>query len=509
MISFRSHDPKEDFAKEMEKIRKEAAIKSRILELSKSIKENKDEASKEEHWKDVTPKVPRIPESSDEPEVWEKPKLEKIPKVIDSEGQWETIGDKMKTIIKAKKAREASIKEHWKDVGKKLDTTIPGVSDDDDYASVEGLETGVVYSKVPGTKKEYFSEEERMKPKQGIRKARKGDPRVPGLVKWAGKVGFEGAKEALEGKPGIKDPEKLAGWLKGQAKKRGQLSPQHPYVGRKKKRKKSYSLVIKSPNKAIIDRIAKTIKIEVGKEYIDRSYNAASKAKIEAGYPQGISKLTSMPIKKAKDYLDRPEVSKKKEIERGYPQGISKLRGMPIKKVLKQIKKAMSKAKKVLKSKKSLKLFESYLKSKYFKVKPTKSVLNMIKAYKAAKKALGVGSGGAGLVAPAMGTANIPKKKPKKVKVATGKFAPIKKTIKVETGKEYIDRGANASSKAKIEAGYPQGQSKGMPRNSAGRKANDYINRPEVSIKDKIEEGYPQGIAKPTVRKMEVVQPKK
>jgi len=61
---------------------------------------------------------------------------------------------------------------------------------------------------------------------------------VPAAIKAAGQKGFTATEKALEGKPGIKSPEKLAGWLKGQAKKKGQLSPKHPYVGRKKKRGK-------------------------------------------------------------------------------------------------------------------------------------------------------------------------------------------------------------------------------------------------------------------------------
>ena len=59
---------------------------------------------------------------------------------------------------------------------------------------------------------------------------------VPAAIKATGEKGFGGTVKALTGKEGIKSPEKLAGWLKGQAKKKGQLSPQHPYVGRRKKR---------------------------------------------------------------------------------------------------------------------------------------------------------------------------------------------------------------------------------------------------------------------------------
>lgn len=50
-----------------------------------------------------------------------------------------------------------------------------------------------------------------------------------GAVKWAGRVGFAGAKKALEKHPEITSPTKLAGWLKGQAHKRGVLSSAHAY----------------------------------------------------------------------------------------------------------------------------------------------------------------------------------------------------------------------------------------------------------------------------------------
>lgn len=73
------------------------------------------------------------------------------------------------------------------------------------------------------------------------KKKKQGKRLVKEAIKATGKKGFAKTKEALEGKPGIKSPEKLAGWLKGQAKARGELSSKHPYVGRRKKRKKSYS----------------------------------------------------------------------------------------------------------------------------------------------------------------------------------------------------------------------------------------------------------------------------
>lgn len=58
-----------------------------------------------------------------------------------------------------------------------------------------------------------------------------GNPRgnIEALIEWAGKKGFYETVKALRGKPGITDPERLAGWLKGQAKKRGVLAPEHEY----------------------------------------------------------------------------------------------------------------------------------------------------------------------------------------------------------------------------------------------------------------------------------------
>ena len=56
---------------------------------------------------------------------------------------------------------------------------------------------------------------------------------VPAAIKATGEKGFGETVEALKGKPGIESPEKLAGWLKGQAKAKGELYEKHPYVGRK------------------------------------------------------------------------------------------------------------------------------------------------------------------------------------------------------------------------------------------------------------------------------------
>jgi len=62
---------------------------------------------------------------------------------------------------------------------------------------------------------------------------------LPAAIKATGKKGFRATKEALERhQDDITNPALLAGFLKGQAKKKGLLSPAHPYVGRKKKSKK-------------------------------------------------------------------------------------------------------------------------------------------------------------------------------------------------------------------------------------------------------------------------------
>jgi len=60
---------------------------------------------------------------------------------------------------------------------------------------------------------------------------------LPAGIKAAGARGFTETVEKLKGKPEIKSPEKLAGWLKSEAKERGELSARHPYVGRKGFRK--------------------------------------------------------------------------------------------------------------------------------------------------------------------------------------------------------------------------------------------------------------------------------
>ena len=60
---------------------------------------------------------------------------------------------------------------------------------------------------------------------------------LPAAIGWVGKVGFDEAVKRLAGKAGIKNPKRLVGWLKGQAKAKGVLSPAHKYVGRKGFRK--------------------------------------------------------------------------------------------------------------------------------------------------------------------------------------------------------------------------------------------------------------------------------
>ena len=60
---------------------------------------------------------------------------------------------------------------------------------------------------------------------------------VPAAKDWVGKAGFDECVANLRGKPEIRNPELLCGWLKGGAKERGTLSPAHKYVGRKGFRK--------------------------------------------------------------------------------------------------------------------------------------------------------------------------------------------------------------------------------------------------------------------------------
>ena len=61
---------------------------------------------------------------------------------------------------------------------------------------------------------------------------------LPAGIKAAGKRGFRGTVEKLRPyEDNITSPERLSGWLKKQAKAKGELSPRHPYVGRRGYRK--------------------------------------------------------------------------------------------------------------------------------------------------------------------------------------------------------------------------------------------------------------------------------
>lgn len=62
---------------------------------------------------------------------------------------------------------------------------------------------------------------------------RKAGKSIKGLIGWAGRVGWRGCVSRLRGQKGIRTPEKLCGYLKGQAKKTGVLSKAHSY-GKKK-----------------------------------------------------------------------------------------------------------------------------------------------------------------------------------------------------------------------------------------------------------------------------------
>jgi hypothetical protein len=86
--------------------------------------------------------------------------------------------------------------------------------------------------------KAHMREKPTLSPAERARRARVAkEELLPAGIKAAGQRGFRGTLEKLVGKPGIESPERLAGWLKGQAKERGELSPRHPYVGRRGYRK--------------------------------------------------------------------------------------------------------------------------------------------------------------------------------------------------------------------------------------------------------------------------------
>ncbi len=57
---------------------------------------------------------------------------------------------------------------------------------------------------------------------------------LPGAIKAAGREGFTKTRAKLAGKPGVRTPTLLAGWLKKKASERGQLAPEHAYGRRGK-----------------------------------------------------------------------------------------------------------------------------------------------------------------------------------------------------------------------------------------------------------------------------------
>lgn len=50
---------------------------------------------------------------------------------------------------------------------------------------------------------------------------------LPKAIAAVGRMGFGAAAKKLKGEEGIVSPEKLAGYLKAEARKRGLLSPKH------------------------------------------------------------------------------------------------------------------------------------------------------------------------------------------------------------------------------------------------------------------------------------------
>jgi hypothetical protein len=131
-----------------------------------------------------------------------------------------------------------------------------------------------------------------------------------------------------------------------------------------------------------------------------------------------------------------------------------------------------------------VKMVKSILKAK--EPEDTK-VLSMIKATK--NKAMGTGSGGAGVVGVGMGTYNQSDSYKKK----HGK-KNIKKGVKIQTGKEYVDRGYNQTTEAKVTAGYPKGESKGMS-NAGGKKTTNAERGTNAYSEAKATAGYPKGVS--------------
>lgn len=67
------------------------------------------------------------------------------------------------------------------------------------------------------------------------RSARAKTKLLPAAIRAAGKKGFYETRAGLEKhRDSISDPTKLAGWLKGQAKRKGWLSPEHSYKIRRR-----------------------------------------------------------------------------------------------------------------------------------------------------------------------------------------------------------------------------------------------------------------------------------
>ena len=87
------------------------------------------------------------------------------------------------------------------------------------------------------------------KGEKGRRAGRARKTLIPAAIKATGRKGFRATAAALARKPGVTSPERLAGWLKGQAKKSGQLSSAHPYVGRKGYKKYPKAAARMSPSK--------------------------------------------------------------------------------------------------------------------------------------------------------------------------------------------------------------------------------------------------------------------
>lgn len=131
-----------------------------------------------------------------------------------------------------------------------------------------------------------------------------------------------------------------------------------------------------------------------------------------------------------------------------------------------------------------VKMVKSILKAK--NPQEDSKVLSMIKATR--NKAMGTGGSGAGVVGPGMGTANQSwsyKNRNKKKN--------IKKGVKIQTGKEYVDRGYNQTTESKVTAGYPKNESKGMP-SAGGKKGTNAERGSNAYSEAKATAGYPKGV---------------